>query len=164
MGDVVVKDGTYRAKVIDYGVGETQGGSAQLIIMFEFEAEGAKHRRMWFGSLKEGQEGKKSAREVTAAALAVCGFRLDGDLGAFADGPASGQLDLNKEVDIVLGTETYNGKTNQKIKWVNEIGGGAFRERLSKGEATQKLQGISLKGELMALGKTKAKESEEVPF
>lgn len=110
--------------------------------MIDFELQGG-GKKSWYGTLKQGK-----GRDFTMGVILTAGL----DTAACLLGPDKTTLEVvdAREVELVIETETYEGKNRQKIKYVNEIGGSSFRQLLSKGEAVEVMEGIDLKGELMA--------------
>jgi hypothetical protein len=152
-----IKPGKFIGKVVDYGFRKTSGGVVEPQIRFKWKDEfNTEFEWNWRGSLKEGK-----AREITLAAIVTCGFNGD-DLSVMADGVPSGALDTKKEVLLTVVLEPGNdGKLYPKINWINEVGGGGFKDIISRGEVAAQLAGMNLKGDLMALKKT---NTTEIPF
>jgi hypothetical protein len=99
----------YRARAKEWAIGQADPTKApQISIMFQViggEADG--HHKTYFGSFSEG------ATDFTLNAMRACGWSTDSlyDLAG---------MDAN-EVNLVAEDETYEGKTREKIKWVNRI-------------------------------------------
>lgn len=167
-----VKEGDYKAKISGYGIRETQKGLPEPVIRFTLEDEGKPTSLNWRGSLNEGK-----AREITIKALLVCGLKTS-DLSALADGPSSGALDMNKEVMIRVSPEVgMDGKTYMTVKWVNELGGAAFKAAITRDDAVKKMAGMNIDADVMLIaqdngyevgGSVAAKPAEapleEIPF
>jgi len=114
--------GTFEAKVVDYGLKETKSGTQQVVVRFRWNDE---FEYNWYGSFNEGK-----AREITMKSLQVLGLSSN-EIWNLADGPESGMLDTDKLVSIKVEHEQgMDGKLYPKIKWVNELGGGAVRVRV----------------------------------
>lgn len=141
----MINAGKYLGKVLDYGIGKTKDGEPNIMLMFGFkDSSGVDQDLIWRGSLKEGK-----AREITIDALLILGL-VGNDLSLLAHGNGSGVLNQEKEVQLVVEHETYNGKTFAKVRYINEVGGGAFKEKMGKDEAITKLGGLNLGGDVFA--------------
>lgn len=138
-----IPEGSYQARVIDYGVGSTKAGLPQVEIKFGFMVDGQPTTMYYFGGF-----GEKSLKH-TVKALAVCGFT--GDEVGLSDS-TSGALDMSKDVLLVVSDNEYNGTVNSRIQWINEIdGGGSARAKLTKEEVRSKLATVNIKGQLAAI-------------
>lgn len=170
-----VQPGKYLAKVTDYGIGTTKEGLPQVLVMFAYkDKDQDEHSLIWFGSLKE------NAKPYTIDALLACGLKGN-DLEVLADGVGNGALDTEKDVQITVEEHEWQGKKSMRIQWINEPGASSFRDKLTKGEAVQKMQGLNLKADVLARRQASGKkdqpaanlqagiknlaaESNEVPF
>ncbi len=133
-----IKNGRYVAKLLDYGIGVSKTGNAQALVMFKYkDNDGDSHDLTWFGSFHP------NAAEFTCKSLVTLDFKGD-DPSVLADGIKSGVLNANKEVELVVEWETYNGKENARIKYINEVGASKFQNKLSKPEAELKFTGMNL--------------------
>lgn len=109
-----MKPGIYDAKLLGWGFGK-QGKNQTPFIMFNvhvFENPSAPELMQWQGWLTD------SSRLNTEKALAVLDF--DGNWAKIAD-CASG-LNKDKVFEVTVEDEIYEGKSNLKIKWINEKG------------------------------------------
>jgi hypothetical protein len=148
----LIQSGKYQGKIIDYGIGETRGGSPQVMILFEMlDQEMDRHELTWYGTLKEGK-----GQEITLKALLTCGMKGN-DLDALADGVLSNILDVDTPVSLTVEREprldamgNSTGETVAKIKWINRAGGAAFQSKLSRDEAKSKISSLNLKNALAA--------------
>jgi hypothetical protein len=107
-------------------------------VLFEFYADDAAHTIRWDGYLTDG------ALDRTLEALRTCGWAGD-DLSDLAG------IDTN-EVELVIEQEEYEGKTYDRVKWVNAIGGGGFS---SLEPAAQKTLAAQLKSKVRAFDAAK---------
>lgn len=99
--------GTHKARAKEWDLGISSTGNEQIAILFEIvEGEHAGKSRTWFGSFSD------AAIDRTLDSMRHCGW--DGDSLATIDG-----LGAN-EVEIVVEAEEYQGKVNEKIRWVNK--------------------------------------------
>lgn len=137
-----VQAGKYTAKILDYGIGITKAGDPTVVVRFGF---GQGQSLIWNGSLKEGK-----AQEITIKALLTLGLSNEDNLEALADGIDSNLLDINREVEIDVQPDTYEGKTRMRIAWINPLGGSTFRNAMSKNEFKIKLGGMNLKAAVKA--------------
>lgn len=128
-------DERINVKVFDYGISTTKEGLPQVAVLFR-DGEGRDYR--WNGTLKPGR-----GQELTLDALIVMGLRSD-NLADLAKGAESGLLDREKEVQLTVGDEEYQGVVRRKVKWVNEVGGGGFAQRLSETDAAAKMASLNL--------------------
>jgi hypothetical protein len=115
-------NGRFRAKAKSWKLAETKGGDPQAAIDFEL-LEGPKTGQTYsyFGGF-----GEKSF-EHTMKALRACGWQGVDPLEL--DDPKAG-LDKN-EVSLVIEPEEYEGKTREKVRWVNPLGGAAAAKALA---------------------------------
>ena len=136
-----IKPGKYEARVCDYGIKATKAGDPAVVVRFKTET----FEYNWQGTLKEGR-----GREITIDALLVCGLSTD-DLTQLADGVDSKVLDTEKLVSITVELErnTNDGKDYPKIAWVNELGGGGFKNEMTKEQAVAKMSGMNLKADVL---------------
>lgn len=161
-----IKAGSYTAKIVAYGTKKTLTGEGAIVIQFAFEADGNNHSLSWQGSTKNTTAGKKTPLQITLETLETCGFDYTAEnivknISALANGTSSGMLDTDKEVSIKVEHEMGNdGSMYPRIKWVNKIGGGAFKNMMSSGESAQVFAGIT--GDLMAFAATRRGEKKPV--
>jgi hypothetical protein len=113
----MLPEGRYRAKAIKGEIGE--GKSAEQIGIEFVLTEAGEFKgshRTYYGSFSE------AALEITIKAMRTAGWRGDdvADLSSLsrADTP---------EVELVVAHEEWEGKTREKIKWVNSAGGVALK-------------------------------------
>ena len=95
----------------------------------------------WFGTLKEG-----AGRRITMDTLWTCGIQKGAKISDLAKDPTI--LNTEKEVQLTIDWNEYDGKRNLRINWVNEVGGAAFRDKLNDGQAATKLDGMNLEADL----------------
>ena len=129
----LVKPGRYTAKVIDYGIGETKDGNPQAAVTFSFQDSESKNRVMtWYGHFTD------KTIEKTIDSLLICGLKGN-DPRELGKGLEGGALDTNREVSIVVEhDQTQDGKTIAKVRWVNRLGGNAFK-RMDQADVFRKL-------------------------
>jgi len=134
-----MKDGTYEAKPIDYILTETKDGTPQVAVMFKTTEE-KPQVITWYGILNGGK-----AQDFAIKALLTMGLRGN-DLAPLANGKDSNLLDLDNVVQIVVESHEYEGKTQQRVSWVNRVPG--FRKPVNPQVATKV---ASLRGAVAAL-------------
>lgn len=154
--------GKYAARVADYAIVTTKSGDPMVNVKFVLNQGG--EQVYWNGTLKPGK-----GQEITIKALLVMGLSKDAAVENLADGPSSGLLDLNKDVEIEVQMEDFNGKVTPKVRWVNEIGGAKFKNAMSRQDFKARLGGLNLRGALKAAEaevgvKNKQDDIESIPF
>lgn len=112
------------AYAISTEFGFAKNGTEQIAVTFQIVDEdadgkrGALHgsRRVWYGFFTD------NTTDRTLESLRHCGWSSD-ELSDIAnlDEDACRRL-LPKVVKLVLENETYNGRTVEKVRWVNAIG------------------------------------------
>ncbi len=146
-----IADGTYKAKAVDWALGETKAGKPQIAVTFQLTGEGAP-RITYYGSFSD------AAYEYTVQRLRVCGWTGD-DLT---------QLDSigTHEVELVIKADTYEGKTRAKVQFINRPGeGGGLKSKMT--EASAREFAAVMKAKIAALGKVPAAKPEissDIPF
>lgn len=138
----LLEAGKHLAKAVDHCISSSEKGEPFLSVLFELE-DG--HKMMWRGSLTH-----EKGKEITVRTLKTLGFA--GTVKDLARGAESGCLDMDKTVELDIQIEEYNGKKFLKIQWVNEVGGGGFKNRLSEIEAVQACAGLDLEAAFMQAG------------
>lgn len=138
----------YQAKIIDYGIGEAKTGTPQVMVLLEIlDIDNDRHEATWYGFLTE------NAMPHTLKTLLQLGFRGN-DIETLAEGVLGNTLNVDNPVLATIEREAKQGdptKTFAKVKWLNPMGGSAFRAKLSRQEAKQKLGALNVKGALLAL-------------
>lgn len=105
-----IAPGTYRGRAVGGALGETSSGGEQVAVEFELmDSTGAVGPHiLWYGYFTE------KAFDHTIRALRVCGWKGDmlTDLSGLTD----------NEVSLVIESETYEGRTKSRVRWVNPAG------------------------------------------
>lgn len=116
------KEGVFRAVPSGAGLSRAQTGNMQVGVMLNvMDADGVVGEQItWYGSLSE------KAREFTFRSLRTMGWKGD-DISDLSM--------LTNEVSIVVAREEYNGKTYEKVKFINAPGGSGIRNQLDESEA-----------------------------
>jgi len=143
-------DGRYRARAIDGDYGKSSKGTPQVVVLFELE-NGV--RRTWYGYLSE------KAADYTLDSLRACGVT---DLESLAGLGST-------EVELVLETEVFDGRENQRVRYVNALGSGAVSVKERMSDAERKAFAASLKGKWLAnqpapVVVQAADPSDDIPF
>ncbi len=138
-----VKPGIYEANLLDYGFKATQSGDPQIFLKLAVDTQDGELVDMFkYLSLKEGK-----AREFCYKALSACGF--NGDQEALKLGPTGNALDMATAVSVKVQDETYQGKTESRIAFVNKKG--AFVERITPEDVDAKVK-FNFASEMAAMG------------
>lgn len=129
-----IQDGVHAAVPVTAALGYTKGGKESVGVEFAL-TESGKHLT-WYGYFTE------ATTERTIESLRICGWTGQdlSDLSEIGKDPV--------EVNLVIGTEEYEGKSRQKVQWVNRAGGLAMSAPLD--EAQAKAFGARMKGAVIA--------------
>ncbi len=110
---MLTQPGTYRAHPNGFDLGYTKDSKPQIAVQFDIlegNGEPTGSTITWFGYFTD------KSRDITFKALRACGWVGD-DIDA-PDGFGS------QDVEIVVEEDTYEGKTQLKVRWVNKPGAG----------------------------------------
>lgn len=119
-GGNLIPEGKHRVTVIDHEVGTTSGDYTQVIVTYT-DDEG-RTRKDWLIC-----EGKAAFQFASLCHAVGCTEEIDLDV------PRSVRAAIyNRELEIVVGEETYSGKTQLKVKYRNKIKAGSRREERSE--------------------------------
>lgn len=130
--------GIYRSKIINCGMKKAKTGSDMVFVTFETTDENGEFKEIsWFGSLSGG------ATPITLDNLLDLGFNNDWD--NLTSGAEITCLNREKEWDIVVENETYNGKTFTKVKYINDPDKPRGMERMESSEAVSTVKSMNLK-------------------
>lgn len=156
-------EGTFEAKVVDYGIAETKAGDPAPFIYLEVAFPDGPAFITWRGSFKEGK-----AREIALKALLACGFRGT-DPSVLIDGADSGAIPIGTPVSVVVEAEEYQGKTYHKVSWINAPNAGSITlRRADPAAARAKLMKLNVAGDLAKLRETVGAQTpagdEDTPF
>jgi hypothetical protein len=163
-----IKAGSYNARIVAYATKKTMAGEGAVVIQFAFEADGENHSITWQGGIKNHSVGKTTQLEITLKTLEVCGFdfthpQAKNNLNNLALGVSSGVLDTDTEVSISVELKPNNtdGKIFANVKYVNRIGGAAFKNKMTQAETAVAFAGIA--GDVMAFAAKTPKTHAAVP-
>jgi hypothetical protein len=132
----ILPEGTYRAKAIDYAVGEAGTGTQQIGVACQIvQGPAANQVRTWYGFFSD------DAIEVTIKAMRAMGWATNSldDLDEILRG---------KEFDIVIEHEADKEdprKMRDRIRWIN-AGGVAMKKKLNGAEIAllnKKISGVA---------------------
>lgn len=142
----MIAEGTYRAKPLGGAFDKNKKtGSLGVGVQFEFTDQALKGQKIWWvGYLTE------KAIEFTMKTLATL------DLSNAPKTDDDGRFDAsqfgypNKEYELVVTVEEYEGKTRNRVKFVNEIGGGMKFGNLDPKSLAFELTSVNFAAEIMA--------------
>jgi len=151
--------GTHKAKVVTSGLGRTGTGIEQIAVQF---ADDQGHGDTWYGFFTD------NAWPVLEKALRE-GLGWDPKEHDFQFSElADPNLFTGRECEIVVQPDTYEGKTRNKIAFINGEGGGlAMKERMSAEEVdtfSRRMRAKLTGGAPMATKKAPATQDEHIPI
>lgn len=115
-------NGTYRARAVAGGLGETSTGKEQVGVDFQLLDPAFEGQHItWFGYFTD------KTQESTIRTLRTCGWNGD-DLTDLSG------IDAN-DVHLVIENEEYEGKWRPRVRWVNPVGGLALRSAMEPNKA-----------------------------
>jgi hypothetical protein len=108
----------YKARAIDWGLGETANGKEQVAVQFEILTPDADiHYIAWHGYFSD------KTYERTIESLRICGW-TGVDLTDLTGVNAN-------EVSLVIEDDEWEGKVRPKVKWINRLSSLALRAPMS---------------------------------
>ena len=151
----MVQPGTYRAKIVDYGIVKIKSGvnagKPAPNISFQVECEGKLEQVSWQGSFNEGRP-----REIAMNALITCGLTLD-KFHMLSAGPAFEALNIEQEVNVVVEHEQAidgSGKVYPRVKWINPLNSRNL-EKMGDQEFRMQLESMGLKASFLQASRAK---------
>jgi hypothetical protein len=146
---MIINAGTYIGKLTNYGIKMTGSGKPQIACQFQIINNETVYSITWFGSFNEGKAQEMTIKTVMTVFDLMCEpSEIEAMLDRIASqGVESGLLNTDKDYQLVIEHDTYNGKVNAKIKWVNNVGTGQTFEKLASGT----FKGLNLGGTVAAL-------------
>jgi hypothetical protein len=159
--------GTFKAKVKDYGIGETAKSDPQVFLVMDVDFAGDVKGMTWYGNFNGG------AKFHTFKALAAVGFYSD-DPSVLIDGPDSGAIEIGAEASVVVEEVdkvkdgVVTGRVH-KISWVNKIGGVGQVKRAEPSSMKAKFAKMNLAGDLAKFkaenpGLMVKRDDSDIPF
>ncbi len=157
--------GTYRGKIVGYGISQTLSGSNQAFVTFEVPLQaGGSVKISWYGGLSvDAKPGKKAPAEYTLATLLDCGFEGEG-VEVIAGGPDSNSLPLGREMDLVVEDNVYEDKVSSRIKYVNDPNVSRGPKSVSFDDASKSLNVGSLRAVLLRKKQERGAGAADIPF
>jgi hypothetical protein len=142
--------GKFIAKVKEIGISKTKAGLPQVAVNFvcHYEENGTPKtfEKVGFFSLKG------EAAAITLQSLGIMGYKFTvNDLSDIANGSG---VDLNKEIEIVIKENTFEGKTTEQVSGVYEVGTAGF-QRMNPNEAVALLKGVDVAGTVVSFMQNK---------
>ncbi len=135
----MIEAGKHRARAVEWGVGEAGTGTMQIGVVFELLDQEPGTYITYYGYFTDG------ALEFTLKALRAMGWQ-GSDITELDNN--GGGLD-QREVQIVVEHEEYQGRIQTKVKWVNSLGGMAMANRVTGDKLASFAAG--LRGKIMGL-------------
>lgn len=136
----MIAPGKYLGTPVSAALGFTSSGKEQIAVQFEF-LEPAGEKLTWYGFFTD------ATFDRTIESLRACGW-TGSSLDEFsAEALPAG---VNRQVELVVTHEEYNGKTSARIAFVNNVGGGmALKSAMSSDQA--RAFAAKMKGRIAAL-------------
>lgn len=158
--------GTYKAKLIDYGVVMSEKGAPQIDARFEVMHQDTIFNLRWYGHFTEKTKDHTIKTLFTVFDLWCEPSEIAGHLDRIASqGKESGLLNLDKEYSVVVEHDTdKNQKIRAKIRWVNNPGGGSAFERLAEGAAKSAFANMNLAGDVAKFQAENPGAKKKLPF
>jgi hypothetical protein len=105
-----IEPGKYQARAVSWDFGVTSTGKDQIGILFEVQGGSESVRLPWYGFFHDESAAKRSMSSMRA-----CGWN--------GEGPVTDAQGLDeKDVQVVVEDDDYNGETRSRIAWVNSLG------------------------------------------
>ncbi|HWR21006.1 MAG TPA: hypothetical protein VN444_04000 [Verrucomicrobiae bacterium] len=138
--------GTYRAQAVDGHLGLTSKSNEQIVVKFVIVDGPQKDQTVsWYGFFSD------ACFDRTIQSLRYCGWQGD-DVSDMAG------IDRN-DVDIVVEHDEYQGKVTPKVRWINQVGGGAGMSAAQAADFAQ-----SIKPRIAGMKSADPDAEESVPF
>lgn len=148
------KPGTYKAKIKDYGITEPKDASKKPRVLVQFEYEIPhdtlpEHKKItWFSSLVNNDD---SLNEITIKELTETFGATPESINNLGNGIGSHAINEDRDYEIVLEEDTYQGKTSLKVKYVNIFGATRKSDKMDAAKASVFVGGLNLAGKIAAL-------------
>lgn len=165
----MIKAGTYIATLTNYGIKINNSGKPQIACAFQIIDNDEVFNLTWYGSFNEGKAQEMTIKTLMSVFELMCEpSEIESYLDRIASqGVESGLLNQDKEYQLVVEHDTYEGKTRAKIKWVNNVGSGNKFEKLAQGEVKKLFSGLNIGGTVAAFKAQNpglVKKKEVTPF
>jgi len=158
--------GKHIAKIVSYGISLGKDGKSDSVFV-NFQNE-AKEEITWFGSLSTAAAEYTLKTLIQNLGLMIGPDEVGSALERIAvDGIDSGLLNTEKSLELVVEPDTYNGKTRNKIKYINEVGAVRGFEKLAAEKAKGRFSSLNLAGTVADLNSklpTPPKKGDDIPF
>lgn len=166
----MIDEGTYKAKLTDAGLIISQAGNPLLALVFDlFDEDDNKIKPLTYrGNLAhDDADVQNKMQEIAGETLFTIGLvdpAVGDDLNLLneADDPVTQYFDAERVVYVVVEHNEYEGKTYERIKYINRNPGGGGLKKAAREETIEKMKGVKLGGYFKAAQK-KAGE-DDVPF
>lgn len=122
MGYKDITEGSKTARVVAGRFIQSEKGTMGIEVAFKFKQGENEERITWVGWLTAN-----SIQRTMTTLVDVLGFNGDDEPMPGTSDLKPGSLNTQKDVELVVEMETYEGKTNPRVKWVNNLGGGGFK-------------------------------------
>lgn len=139
----MIEAGTYVAKVASKVISLTKKGDPQVVVTFNIKDKGSV---TYFGYFSD------KALPYTIKNLITLGLK--------GNNPA-GEIEIGKEVELVVDFETYEGKDRLKVKYINSLDASKNVKAIPQDMALAKL--AALEGAVVA-ARLKLDTNEDLPF
>lgn len=145
MGYMDITPGKKTARIINARIITSEKGTAGLEVAFKFKEGETDERIMWVGWLTPDTDGKQGAlRRTMKTAVEILGYNgsLETDHNDYL---LPGTLDENRDVELVIEHEEYNGKSRPRVKWVNDPNVAVGFDGLSANQARHQLEKVGFR-------------------
>lgn len=142
--------GNFNATIVDYGLSETKGELPQVWADFSVQlpqSEGGGVKTVtWRGSFKDG------AKDITLKNLLIMGMAPSAPVHLLNNGVEARMLNTQKTFDLLIEPETYEGKTRDRIKFINDPENPTHtQKRLDQAGVAKHMSGLNFQGDLIRL-------------
>ena len=146
-----LEQGTHLCKITTYGMIIDPEGKKTDSIFVEFENKDAASIT-WFGYLSEKAAPYTVEKLVKIFGLMAEPNEMAGHLERIAvEGIDSGLLNTEKEYELVVENETYEGKVRAKVKYINDPGAPARFGKIAVEQVKGRFAGLNLPGVVAAM-------------
>lgn len=132
--------GNKTARMVAARVIKSEQGTTGIEVAFKFKEGESEEQLNWVGWLSP-----KALSNTMKTLTDVLGFNGDDQVSEKTGQFKAEAFDLTREVQLVVEMETYDGKTNPRVKWVNKPGAGSGFKSLSGQSAQVELAAVGFK-------------------